>query len=301
MKRTLITGPSGCGKTTLAEALGEEVAVDMDVFGGYEPMKWTKDMAYIVRTEPIEYAMRHSGTSVFVGNCRNIFRPVQTVITGRLGREDSIKHRDAVSTLDWDRKIFLWYEPTAQEFAARFGSDRVNNYGKDPVTRREVINYLHSTSGGVDEDFEFIDVTGIREVQDLIRKLDLDIGRQKLTLDEAKQIIAQARDQPAILLTDGEGSYRGVFVYDDLDLLAIVKMFPNADDEADKWSIKFYEPAEALARVMTYWHTIEQVDDTAMLMDMTTRLLWLDESLENGKFERRTNDIMNELVWNRSV
>lgn len=87
--------------------------------------------------------------------------------------------------------------------------------------------------------------------------------KKKLSLAETRHLLRNS--QLPLLLTDNAGSYRGVF--EKAGMLAIVKVFPRGGPE-DKWSVKFYYPVEALARVMTYWHTCIPMRDPARLSEM---------------------------------
>jgi len=65
-------------------------------------------------------------------------------------------------------------------------------------------------------------------------------------------ILADRREEPRYT------SYRMVLIY--RGLMAIVKHFGNPDETADKFSVKFYHDLDNMAKVMSYWHTIEMLN-----------------------------------------
>lgn len=100
--------------------------------------------------------------------------------------------------------------------------------------------------------------------QDVAEEADADTST--LSTNKAKKLLANGLP---VLLTDHCGSHRAIFHR--YGMLAIVKHFPNGGPE-DKWSVKFYTPIEAAARVITYWKTIYPVHDTALLAHMERQL-----------------------------
>lgn len=161
-----IAGLPGSGKTSIVETANSEIegqGCDLDWFGHWLPTqhgnKWLIDPRLVSKL------MADTKVWLYAGNSSNVFRPVKWMkITDRRCSQCTYT---ALTALKWDHIFYLWYEPTVEQHAIRFGPQRLNDYGKDQYTwaqiqreaktRRDTLSHLSSR----DRKFTFIDVTSL--------------------------------------------------------------------------------------------------------------------------------------------
>ena len=163
--RTLVIGPSGSGKTTLVKELLTDgsLAMDIDWFGVHAKSENAHGFDWIVPNRSMNAVFRNPLDVVVAGWCNNML--VNHQYEGydyKAGKYAKLKEKPIAYSWDWDSRLVLVYDPTDEEYEARFNSGhRDNPFGKSREDWEKMKPWVEDMYFHPPKGFEAVDVTGV--------------------------------------------------------------------------------------------------------------------------------------------
>jgi len=195
--RLLVTGPSGCGKTSIINMMQELrpdlIGIDLDNLGTHQVTPGGRE-AWIVDGRIFATMAEAAVSYIAAGMCRNMFIAYGFMVVDwrkTLGPKkysvntiprEPLAAKPIAYAYDWTHRVLLTYEPNDSEMSRRFSSRRTNPWGKDPVTRKQTIDFAGQMHvNPAPRGFTKLDTTGLglREVAEAILTI-VDGGEPKV-------------------------------------------------------------------------------------------------------------------------